>query len=330
MTCTNAHIWRAQAIAIAIESTSWTLSWGTKYWMPKEWGIQKPILEFAKDESWYWVIESDYDSQVVSETSKTEFPWLVRDISFWALLKAVFWSETSTAKGSPNTSVYDHVFTVLNTNNHPSLSVWAYDPVGTYSTVYNMVDSIKVSWDKWDFVKFNVSLLWKKLTSQSTPTVSYTTENNFLARHVNLYIATSEGWLDSATALPLENFELNINKNVTMTWIGLEPDCLLNQNFVVSWSFTSLYLNNTDWLALAQWATEKFFRISIVNSDVTIWTSANPTLNFTFAKAIFDEWDKSSNNNEIVKQTVWFVWHFNNTAGFSVKAKLSNTQSATY
>ena len=76
------------------------------------------------------------------------------------------------------------------------------------------------------------------------------------------------------------------------------------QNFVVSGSFEAIFVNNSDWLALVQGATEKFFRIQIKNTDVTIGSSANPELSFTFAKAVFNEWDKTSDNNAIVTQTV--------------------------
>ena len=89
-------------------------------------------------------------------------------------------------------------------------------------------------------------------------------------------------------------------------------------------------MNESDWLTLVKAATEKYFRIKILNSDVTIGSTANPELSFTFAKVVFSEWDKSSDNNAIVTQTVGFVANFNNTAGFSTKAKLTNTQSAVY
>lgn len=98
-----------------------------------------------------------------------------------------------------------------------------------------------------------------------------------------------------------------------MTGISLEPDCFLNQNFVVSGSFETDYINTTDWLDLVKGSTEKFFRIKITNSDVTIGSSANPELSFTFAKAVFNSWDQSDDNDAIVKQTVGFIANFNNT-----------------
>lgn len=330
MTCTNAHIGRAQAIGIAKESTSWTLSAWTKFWLPKEGWIMKPVVETVKDQGGYWVIESDYDSQVAREITETDLNGIVDNVSIGILLKATFGTEASVAKWSPNGAVYDHTFTVLQTNNHPSLSIWAYDPVGTYTSTYNMVKELKITANMWEYVKFDVQMVWKKMVSASTPTVGYASNSQFLARHVKLYVATSEAWLDSADPIQLNSIEFTINKNVEMTGIDLEPDCFLNQNFVISGSLESVFVNNTDWLALTQGATEKFFRIKILNTDVTIGSTANPELSFTFAKAVFTEWDKSDDNDTIVTQTVWFVGHFNNTDGFSVKAKLSNTQSAVY
>ena len=115
-----------------------------------------------------------------------------------------------------------------------------------------------------------------------------------------------------------------------MTGVGLEPDCIMNQNFVVSGSFEAKFVNESDWLDLVKAATEKYFRIKITNSNVTIGSTANPELSFTFAKAVFSEWDKTSDNDTLVTQTVGFIANFNNTAAFSVKGKLTNTQSAVY
>ena len=329
--CTNAHVASMQSIALAREAVaSGTLSVATKYRMQKEWGIMKPVVKLVQDKSWYWVIEQDYDSQVVRETSQTNLNWVISHVTMWIILIALYWSEASVAKSSPNTSVYDHTFTVLESNNHPSLSIRATDPVWSYTTVYNMLNTLKISAKEWDYVKCDVQFVGKKITSASTPTVWYTTDYQFLARHCSLYIDTSEAGLDSATALWLDWFEINFAKNVVEKWIGLEPDCFLNQWFVCTGKIDSVYINNTDWLALTQWATEKFMRIKALNTDVTLWTSANPELSFTFAKVVFTEWDKSDDNASIVTQTVWFTAHFNNTVWFSSKAKLTNLQSATY
>lgn len=330
--CTNAHIGRLQAVALAKETTSWTLSAWTKFRIPKEAGVMKPIIESVTDTSWYGVIETNYDSQVSRETSQLNLKWIVDYTNIWLLLKATFWSETSTAKTSPNTAVYDHVFTVLNSsNNHPSLSARWYDPVWTYTTTFNMVQSLKLTATMSEYVKFEVNLVGKKMTSASTPTVWYTSNNyQFLWRHVLLYVADTEANLDTATVIKLNSFELNIEKNIEMTGIGLEPDCFVNQNFVVSGNLEALFTDNTTWLDLVRWATERFFRIKILNSDVTIWSTSNPALEFTFAKAVFNEWDKSDDNDNIVTQTVWFIWHFNNTAWYSVKSKLTNLQTAVY
>ena len=329
--CTNAHIARLQAVALAKETTSWTLSAWTKFRIPKESGVMKPIIESVTDTSGYWVIETNYDSQVSRETSQLNLKWIVDYTNIWLLLKATFWSETSTAKSAPNATVYDHLFTVLNSNNHPSLSAWWYDPVGTFTSTFNMVQSLKLTASMSEYVKFEVNLVGKKMTTASTPTVWYTSWNHqFLWRHVLLYTADTEVGLDSATAIKLNSFELNIEKNIEMTWIWLEPDCFVNQNFVVSGNLEALFTDNTTWLDLVRWANEKFFRIKILNTDATIWSTANPALEFTFAKAVFNEWDKSDDNDSIVTQTVWFIWHFNNTAGYSVKSKLTNLQTAVY
>lgn len=328
--CQNAHIARLQAVGFARETTAGTLSGGTKYRLPKESGIMKPVVEQVDDKSWYGVIEWAYDSQVVRETTAMDLAGIVRDNAIGILLKSTFGSETSTAKTTPNTTVFDHVFTVLQSNNHPSLSCWSYDPVGTFTSTYCMIEELKISASANDYVKFSTKLVGQKMASASTPTVWYASDNAFMARHISLFVADTELWLDSATAMKLNSVEFTVNKNVTQTWIWITPDCFLNQQFVCSGSFEALFINNTDWLALVQGASEKFFRIQIKNTDTTIWSNANPELSFTFSKVVFNTWDKSDANDSIVMQTVGFTSNFNNGSWYSVKAKLTNLQSAVY
>jgi hypothetical protein len=88
-----------QSIALAREAVaSGTLSVATKYRMQKEWGIMKPVVKLVQDKSWYWVIEQDYDSQVVRETSQTNLNWVISHVTMWIILRALYWSEASVAR----------------------------------------------------------------------------------------------------------------------------------------------------------------------------------------------------------------------------------------
>ena len=58
--------------------------------------------------------------------------------------------------------------------------------------------------------------------------------------------------------------------------------------------------------------------------------SGNPTLTFTLGKVVFESWDETTDNNDVIKQTVGFSWAYNNTATYTIKASLINEVSADY
>lgn len=64
------------------------------------------------------------------------------------------------------------------------------------------------------------------------------------------------------------------------------------------------------YLTLAQAGTKKYMLIQMINTDVTMTPSGNPTITLTLAKVVFTNWDKSDGNNEIIKQTFGFVGTF--------------------
>lgn len=328
MDCTNAHIGRLEAIGIWKETTS-----GTKvaaaYWLQRVSGSVNPIIEKYIDEGVLGVIESQSESHVTMETSETSVELPARDQYLWELLIGAFGAQSVATNADASNAVFDHTFTVLQNNNHPSYSVYSYSPIATEVSTFNKIEEFWISASKWEEVKVNVTLKGRALETESTPTVSYTDDNIFLAKHVTLKYADTEAWLASATALSLDSFNFTINKNIEMLGIGETPDCITNQNFVISGSIEATYTNN-DWYNLVKNSTKKFFQIIINNTDVTIGTSARPKLVITFAKASFDEVTKSDDLNAIVKQTVNFIGLFNNDSGYSVKAVLTNTVAWTY
>lgn len=107
----------------------------------------------------------------------------------------MFGSESVAANADASGNVYDHTFSVLQSNNHPSYSVHSYTPIASEVANFCMIEEGGISATKGEEVKLNVSLKGRKLESESTPTVSYTDDNIFLAKHVTLKYADTEAGL---------------------------------------------------------------------------------------------------------------------------------------
>jgi len=68
----------------------------------------------------------------------------------------------------------------------------------------------------------------------------------------------------------------------------------------------------------------------MINTDVTLWGWWNPTITFILWKTAFETRDQTDDNNEIVKQTLWFTGTYNCTDGYTIKASMINSQSTDY
>jgi hypothetical protein len=74
------------------------------------------------------------------------------------------------------------------------------------------------------------------LETTTTQTPAYTENNPFLAKNCNVKFANDEASLNGATASCVQNFNLNIEKNLTdiMCFGSSNIDSLHNQQFNVS------------------------------------------------------------------------------------------------
>ena len=71
-------------------------------------------------------------------------------------------------------------------------------------------------------------------------------------------------------------------------------------------------------------------RLSVANSGVTIGSATNPTLQFDLPSVAFEEWERTTENDGLVKQTMGFVAEFDVTRSLTVEALLANTSVTAY
>lgn len=315
-----AHIWRLQNVGIAYEATKGTKVAATG-WIPKISGYIKPVVTTLRNENTYWVIDEVYDAQPIKEHTEANLEGILSDrIAGYFLLWAL-WSSSVTGSWP-----YTHAFTVLNNNAHPTFTLWGKDDVKSFSSAYSMVSEFGISAVIGEYVNFTASFMWKKLVSESAPTVTYScTENPFRARDVKVYFSDTEGsWGD---AIPVTSLNLTIAKNLYdhQTLGSLDIDSIHNQQLNVSGDMELLYEADTYLWFVRAW-TKKFTKIEIVNTDV----AGDPTMTFILGKTAFETRDQTDGNNDIVKQTVWFVGAYNCTAEYSIKATLINAVATDY
>lgn len=331
----NEYINRRQAIWIWVEWTKWTAQ-VPEYFIPvQNWEVN-PIVEKSNDDSWIWVIEEISDSRTVKQSTEANLEWIVRPDFIWALLYLLLGSISSTPNLDTSWNVYDHLFTVDQSNTHPTASVRVINPVNDNDNVseyasYSMINSFWISAEAWDYVKFNTSMIWKKLQTDFNIPSSYNLDVvPFTSAHVEVRIADTEVWLDSATPMELSNVELNFEKNLLEYQAVWDTDIakIFNQQLNINWNFEAIY-NSNEYKDIVTNSENKYMRISIINTEETIWDSSNYELTINCAKVVFEEWSRSSDLNGITTQTVWFIATYNTTDNESVRIWLTNLEDWT-
>lgn len=314
----NVGFWKEATRGTVVAIASWT---------PKTNLDFQQMSEVVNDESSLGVIADSTNSYVTKRWAEGNIEGNVNINNFgYAMLSAfgaVISSETT------GTWAYEHDFTVLESNEHPTLTVGIDDPVEwDLAFAGAMLESLEVSAEVGGFVTFTASYKSKKEAS-ATHTVTYTTDYTLLARHCGVKLADTLADLSGASNICIQSFSLSINKNLEedLCLSSIEPVDFNNTQFVVEGSMT-LQFENTDQRDNYLEATQKAMRITIEDTGTTIGVSDSPVLEFDMAKVKITEWTKNQGNDDIVTQDVTFKAFYDLSEAQIITGKLINTKSS--
>lgn len=252
----------------------------------------------------------------------------ITDQTYGLLLYGAFGSH-SVLTHAGETTVYDHTFTESQSNASQSLTIVRVDPNQTLNYALAMVDTHEIDVKAGDFVRQTT-----KFTSQpgatTTATPAFVAENEFKAKYVTVKMATSVGGLAAATAIPLNNFKLTVNKNVAPYWVVGQnnPSEIFSQAVEITGEFQLRYSDNTYFTPRFA-NTVEAISVDIKNTDVTIGTSSNPEIVFTMPQCYLNTLKIDNTLDGMVQQTVSFTATYSLANSYALQAVLTNTV-ATY
>lgn len=221
-----------------------------------------------------------------------------------------------------------HVFRRDNTNNHVAYTIYGSDPVSDDRASYCMLDTLDIECVVGNFAKFTAKFTGKKLGSTSAQSPSFTTQNGFLAKFGTFKTASAFTGLDAASAVSVESFKLSLKKNLEIYQSVGSTDVTSIHNkqwgeitgeIVLLYTATTLrdYVINS---------TTRAARLTLANTDVTIGSGTNPMLQFDLPLMQFMEFSRSSENDNLVRQTLKFTAQYDTTTALTLQALLANTQ----
>lgn len=285
----------------------------------------KPVI--VTDESTIGRIEDSIGGKIVLEGAEGEISGKVFDKSFGLFLLAALGSVSSNTK-SGESGVYEHTFSVLNSAQHPSLTIECKNPNEQLAFALAMLDSLEIRAEIEKFVEYTATFKSKKGVSSST-TPSYTSENDFIPKHISVKMANSISGLDGASAIPVRSVTLKINKNLERddTFGYTDPYDILNKQFGIELTIAMLH-RNTTYKDFYRSGSKKAIRIDFVNNDVTIGNSSNPRLKINLAQVLFTNWEKTTGANDLVIETITGKATYSTSEASMITCVLTNTQSS--
>ncbi|MDP9469051.1 MAG: phage tail tube protein [Chloroflexota bacterium] len=319
-------IGRLMSVGLGKETTRGTAV-APSYWIPQTEFSVMDRDEKILDESALGRIEQTHDGDKDHQWAEGSISGIVRDQSFGLILLAAFGQSSSALKGT-ETTVYNHTFTVANTNTHPSLTIAAKDANEDVRSALGMLSRLELSAELGSYLTYTADFIATK-SAAATNTVSYLTENKFRPGDITLKIADTVANLGAATATQIRNFTLTIEKNA-------EPEYALgttnivnifNKEFTTSMSFSALY-GDTTLKDLVFGGAKRAMSITITRSDVTIGAGSNPSLVFTFQPGFFQSWEKDGGLDDILTQNIEFTGLYSTSQSAEISAVLTNTAAS--
>lgn len=318
-------------VGIGKESSRGTAVAAT-YWMPKMEFSHDDKIEYAVDETSIGVIADAQSQDITNKISEGELQGRIADTSFGLWLIAAL--GTAGTPSLVETGVYDHAFSVLESAQHPSLTIAvreANDGGSGLRYPLAMVDSLEVNFELGKYAEYKVAFR-SNTPSSASNTASFSAENIFLPQHGEVKFATNLAGLGAASAIQVKKATFKISKNIEDDQVigTLNPIDRLNKQFAVEGSIELMYEDRSyiDTIMLGDLA--KALRIKFTNTGTTLGASSNPTITFDFAKVKLTEVARAIGNNDLIKQTLNFKAYYSLADTSMLTATLRNTRSSQY
>lgn len=287
---------RRGSLGIAKESVRGTPVVPT-YWIPFAKMSFMDSVETAAETQALGNIADQDSSYVTFKFGDGSIDAQLYDIGLGYILASLLGAAPSSSGSNP----YTHTYTMSQTNQAQSLTLYWSDPDRSYIFPLAVVDSLKVTVEPKGLVEYSVTFKSKKARDWATQSPVQTTPGNkFLHQHTQLRLAATVGALSGASETPLKGLEYTISRNaVNDELLGtVEPVDILSQALSVEGTLT-LNLEDDTYRNLMLTGNYKAMEIKYVGSTSSSLQMQFPRVNFT-------EWEPDWSLNEIASQKIQF------------------------
>jgi len=272
---------------------------------------------------------ASHSAETVMKRAEGDLEFNLRAISFGFLLKSNLGDSSSAVVGG-QAGVYDHTFSVLaNDPEHPTLTIGLNQPAGqTYRFLKAMCSMIGIEVVPNDLVKATASFIAATEEAVADYADPDPLSGDVFFRHqdTSIKLAADVAGLGAATPIKVKTLKVDIpngarpDQNVS----ELNPGNVLATTFEPKFNIELDYQNEDlhdafdgdDYFAM---------QLTFTRSDVTIGTSAHPTITLTFPRVSIEKWTPNRPIDDVMREAVDFVIHYSETEGYGIRPVLRNT-----
>lgn len=268
-------------------------------------------------------VEKRYSHDVVEKWAEGSLGGYVLSESFGLLLLALFGSVSSAAK-SGESIVYEHTFSIQQSNEHQSLTISLDDPdVGDKQYALAMLATMELLATPGQLITHNTGFIAKSEAAGSVtpPSVS---DSLFRPQDFTFKHASTVSGLSGASETKLRSFAMRVNKELKRKKAlgSQDPYKIFNGDVDFTFDLVKTYEDDT-FRDYWKGETSRAMQISLTNSDVTIGTGSNPSLVLTFDEADIINWALEKSGG-ILKERITIACSFDSTEARTVQAVLTN------
>lgn len=274
------------------------------------------------------VLEMSHGGDVVKSWAEGSLEGNIYSLGFGLILYSAFGALSTAANADASGNVYDHTFTFeqsTNPNIHQSLTLSVEDnEAGDKEYTNCVVNSLEITAEEGAYVMFTADVMGNS-EDAGTETSSYATEYPFRPQDLTFKHASDQSGLSGASATGIKSLTLSIEKNVEANWnLGsISPSEFFNKQINATLEIELIHVDDT-YRDYWQAGTTRAFEISVVNSDVTIGTAANPGLVITCYEGQIVDWTKNQGNDDIVTETLSIRLDYSDSDSKSIDMVLTN------
>jgi len=320
---------RLNGIGLAKEAVRGTAIATPDFWLQWEAINHDDVVTYVDNVSGSGSVVDSRGSEVVSKHAEGGYDFLIGSESFGLPLLSTLGAVSSAAAGG-ETAVYDHTFTLTNTSERQTLTVFEDTPNGDRSFANAVSSGISISFEAGKLMNYSLGLTSFSGESK-TLSASCPVENVFRPQDFSIKMADDVAGLDAASVIVVKTASVEIACAATPNVVlgQLNPADILSGTFGITGKF-SLLMDDATYTDLQLNGSHKALRLSLQNGDVDIGVASHPGFTMDLSKCFFQEISNSKGLDDLVEQEVTFKATIDCATGLIVDNVVLTNTTASY